>query len=983
MVGPTGSDSVLVWTRASTTADVSVRYGFLSDLSDAVETPPQRVTSARDFVAKVALTSLEPDNVYFYQTRVADPANAANFELSPIGMFKTGPSPEARRVVRIAASGDVDVTGNDLCDSIIAANADVFVSLGDMPYADGALTVPQFWQKHKDTRIDPVLQRMFRNVATLAVWDDHEVINDWDNRVNPTAVANGKTAWRDYFPVVDQPEIYRSQRIGRDVELFLLDCRAHRGNNDASDTAGKSMLGTAQLNWLLSSLSTSTATFKVVCSSVPLRYGTSGLGDTGNDLWDGYQRERETILRHVLSQRIRGVVWLCADQHWAAAHQHPEGVREYVVGPLSKGTRTPPFRAEPGLRWIGVERTWGLLTLLPGTPEPVLRVQIYGVGGLLYEDSVEAWPLANYVVETGAPDVGFVLNGVHHHRGAGLSVSLEAQPASNFDVHFVPRTTSRWRPSPLTFGVGRAESVHVSGRGQEVPDAAHPLLYSDSFDGVLAAAYQVVEESTLDGPAAWFTTGGQLVQASNVGGLPFDPSVPQKPGTFLRFGDAQWTDYTIEVSVRSRDDDNFGVFARCSNANNFYRVVFNRQFQYARLEKSVGGVMSILATDAGFKYRPLTWYRITLSVVGSRIRAYVDGELLFDVTDSALTQGNGALYTWSNHLTAFDDLSVRAGHALDAEVVPSLHDTFNDGTFTGWQIVDVGSGGPSDWRQEDGILRQLTDIGSGDPSVAALPKPGSVALNGSATATDYWFGASFRNVDDDAVGLVFRWTDADNHYRFSLDAQRRYRRLAKVVQGQWTLLWEDQQPYTVNLWHDIAVEVVGDRLRVFCDGAQVCDLRDSAHTQGRVGLYCWSSAGVEFDDVVQRQPYTDVASFAGRTQVGRVDLVGKAPQGVGGAWVLAMSLTRDVGIPIGFLNPGDPRTIPLDLDPLFIATLNPFPGLNGFRGIVPPDTTISAGVDLPNSSALRGQRVFVGGFVFSLTEFAIKDILPSVSLVFP
>jgi alkaline phosphatase D len=984
-VGPLGPDAVIVWTRASASADVSVRYGMLADLSDAVETTPLRVTAATDFIAKQQLTGLELDSVYFYQTRVADPNNVMNFELGPIGRFYTAPSSEARRVVRVAFSGDVDVTGNDLCNDILAANPEVFVSLGDMPYADGAGTVAQFLLKHKETRADPTLQRFFRNVTLVPTWDDHEVIDDWDNRVLQSAVTNGMTAWQQFMPVVEQRNIHRSLRWGRDLELFVLDCRSYRGNNDAPDTATKSMLGTAQLQWLLNALITSTATFKVICSSVPLRYGNSGLFESGNDMWDGYQRERDTILNHVLNNRITGVVVMTADQHWAAAHQHPEGIREYITGPLSKGLRAPPTRPDPGLRWVSAQRSWGLLAVTPGTPDPVLQVQIYGEGGLLYADAIEARPMASYVIEPNNPDVGFVLRGYHRYEGASTRTEMTARPPSNFSLDFAPGARTPWRPAPITFGVGSGERVWVAGRGQELPDAPNDLLYADSFDGTFnITAYQITDETTLDGPSAWFVSGGQLFQASNIGTFPFDPTVPLKPGTFARFGDPQWTDYTVHVRARSRDDDNFGVFARCTDANNYYRLVLNRQFGFARLEKCVAGVHTILVEDRTFRYQPLTWYALTFSVVGDRLRATIDGDQWLEVTDTALPRGNGALYTWSNHVTSFDDLWVRRGAAAAAGVAPLLRDTFNDAQLTGFTIVDSGTlEGPSDWQQSQGILRQLANIWGGSASAFSVPKPGTVAVTGNATWTDYFCGVNFRNPDDDGVGLVFRWTDADNHYRFAWDAQRRVRRLAKVVAGQWSVLWEDNQPFRQGLWHHIAAEVRGTRLRVFADGAELCDVQDTSHAQGKVGLYCWESAGVEFDDLLVRAPYIDVASFAGRSQVGRLELVGRAPRSAGGAYVLALSMSRNVGIPLFVLSPTDTRILPLDLDAFFTTTLNPFPGLNGFRGIVPQSGAIAASVDLPNSASLRGLRVYAGGFVLNLANLRVQDVLPSVQLTFP
>lgn len=984
-VGPVGADSVIVWTRASAVADVSVLYGLLPDLSDAVETPVVRVGAAEDFVAKMTLAGLLADNVYYYKTRVADPNNAANFELGQLGRFMTAPDRDARRVLRFAFSADVDATNNDLCAAILQANPEFYVSLGDMPYADGASSLAQFWQKHKDTRADPMLQDLFHNVDLVPVWDDHEVIDDWDSRSTGSFVQNGMAAWRTYLPVVDQRDIYRRLRWGRDLELFLLDARSYRGNNDAPDVASKSMLGSAQLQWLLNGLSASTATFKVVCSSVPLRHGNSGTDGCGNDAWDGYQRERDVILRHVLDNHIAGVVWICADQHWAAVHQHPEGIREYLVGPLSKATRVPPTRAEPEVRWLSAQNSFGLMAVTPGVPDPVLTVQIYGANGLLYTDAVEARPFASYVVETGNPEVGWVVRGGHRYQSVGTRADMAARPPGNFTLDFVPGRASPWRPRPITFGVGASERVFVAGRGQELPDAGHAVLYADNFEAqTFTANYRVTDETTFQGPSAWFTSGGHLFQSSDIGTFPFDPFVALKPGTYARFGDPQWADYTVHVRVRSRDDDNFGVFFRCQSADDFYRLIFNGSPGLARVEKCVAGTLTILSEDRTFRYQPSTWYDVSIVVVGDRIQAYVDGDLMFDVTDPAHVAGDCALYTWSNRITEFDDLWVRRGDAVTTAVAPLLRDSFNDAQLSGWQIVDSGTNeGPSDWRQSDGMLRQLANVWGGSAGAQSVAKPGTVAVTGQATWTDYWFGASFRNPDDDAVGLVFRWVDADNHYRLSWDQQRAYRRLAKVVNGQWTVLYEDAVPFRRGLWHHLAIEAVGSRLRAFVDGEELCDVTDSSQPQGKVGLYTWESAGVEFDDVLVRPPYVDVASFAGRSQVGRLELTGNAPQGIGGAYVLVLSLTRAIGIPLSILNPADPRVLPLDLDPLFTATLNPFPGLNGFRGTVSADGSIHASVTLPNSAALRGLSVYAGGFVVSLTELRIKDVLPSVQLTFP
>eukprot|EP01052_Picozoa_sp_SAG31_P001089 SAG31_NODE_35_length_31836_cov_10.841352_8_plen_181_part_00 len=120
-------------------------------------------------------------------------------------------------------------------------------------------------------------------------------------------LENGRRAFFEYWPLSGPPSephrVYRRRRWGPHVELLILDCRSYRGmhtvrcprsavqaggvsnpvaSNDAvpqleeahAEDAGAPMLGRAQHDWLLRSLLESTATWKFICSSVPLSFPT-------------------------------------------------------------------------------------------------------------------------------------------------------------------------------------------------------------------------------------------------------------------------------------------------------------------------------------------------------------------------------------------------------------------------------------------------------------------------------------------------------------------------------------------------------------------------------------------------------------------------------------------------------------------------------------------------------------------------------------
>jgi alkaline phosphatase D len=117
------------------------------------------------------------------------------------------------------------------------------------------------------------------------------------------------------------------------------------------------MLGLAQRDWLLEGLARSTATWKVVATSVTLSTPKpGGKLAPGNDSWargadgTGFQTELGMIINTILDRHVRNVVWLAADVHFAQVNVYdPDGdgivdFHEFVCGPLSAapGKALPP-----------------------------------------------------------------------------------------------------------------------------------------------------------------------------------------------------------------------------------------------------------------------------------------------------------------------------------------------------------------------------------------------------------------------------------------------------------------------------------------------------------------------------------------------------------------------------------------------------------------------------------------------------------------
>ena len=359
-------EEVLLWTRAS--REASVRFEVATDPSfaGAVTTPTVSATSATDYMVAAAVASLQPRTRYYYRALVSHTSTPAVINVSRVGRFVTAPDQTMAADVRFALSADfhwgVD-SRFDLLDKIADRAPEFFLNLGDFPYTDStpaATTLSRYRDKHKRIRALPAMRAFLSRVSTFSVWDDHEIENDWDARTSSSRVALGTRVWKEFFPIRPAAPagggIYRSFRWGKALEVFLLDTRYFRDSNGAPNNANKTMLGSAQRQWLLDGLSRSTATNKIVVSSVPLRFGT-----TGSDHWAGFRHERGLLFDHIRDNNIAGVFFLSGDQHWAAVHHHAEGFVEVQACPLTAFLREPPRTRDPHVVFLRKTHCYGMV----------------------------------------------------------------------------------------------------------------------------------------------------------------------------------------------------------------------------------------------------------------------------------------------------------------------------------------------------------------------------------------------------------------------------------------------------------------------------------------------------------------------------------------------------------------------------------------------------------------------------------------------
>ena len=399
-VGDVTSQSALLWLRTDGPMMVQVEWAPVSvwDLVSKMGTavaPVARTSrfttgSETDFTLTIPLEELTPATRYRWYVfaglrgHEGIPTEA---RVAARGEFTTLPDVKSHVPVTFAWSGDLGgqgrcrrgAAGYPIFDVMRAQQPDFFLFLGDTMYADNlcpsppnepgadflAMTLAEYRARHRDQRGAEALRRFLGSVPISVIWDDHEVRNNFAGSFD-SQMSAGRQALREYWPIRvaadDAHRLYRTVRAGADLELFILDTRQYRSRNADQDGPAKTMLGERQLQWLLNGLTESTATWKVIVTTVPLSISKGGgVAVPGNDGWaggtdgTGFERERQVIVDRILGRKMRNVVFLAGDVHYVQANVYdPNGdgtpdFHEFMVGPLSAapGPQTP---ASAGLR---------------------------------------------------------------------------------------------------------------------------------------------------------------------------------------------------------------------------------------------------------------------------------------------------------------------------------------------------------------------------------------------------------------------------------------------------------------------------------------------------------------------------------------------------------------------------------------------------------------------------------------------------------
>jgi alkaline phosphatase D len=391
--GDVSRESGMVWARTDRPARMLVEVSTSDSFADIRDGIAIDVLPETDFTGKVLLEDLPSGEEISYRISFADLAAPTILSEPQIGHFRTAAS--RARDISFVWSGDTAGQGWGIDEArggfrtyatMLRNRPDFFIHCGDNIYADcpipSELALPngEIWRNlvteeksraaveladyrgnYKYNLLDENLRAFNAEIPILALWDDHEVANDWvpgeirADHANTNAMllaARGRRAFSEFMPMrqtlAETGRIYRKISYGPLLDLFLLDMRSYAGPNGASrDSAagqGGHVLGAAQIKWFKRELLASRATWKMIAAGLPLAM----IGENAKDKEERLLCEAEIadLLAFIKRERLANLVWITADMHYTAAHRYsPDRARfqdfdpfwEFVSGPLHAG----------------------------------------------------------------------------------------------------------------------------------------------------------------------------------------------------------------------------------------------------------------------------------------------------------------------------------------------------------------------------------------------------------------------------------------------------------------------------------------------------------------------------------------------------------------------------------------------------------------------------------------------------------------------
>ncbi|MEV6876398.1 alkaline phosphatase D family protein [Amycolatopsis sp. NPDC051128] len=366
-------DSVVLWTRLAPAPLTPDGFGGMPDATYAVDweiandeafssiVQSGSVSAARASGHSVHIepTGLQPAREYFYRFK-------SSGYISPVGRTRTAPAAGAavnQLKYCFSSCQHWEEGYYHAYKGIVADDPDLVLFLGDyiyekksgrtakernprgLAFSEDVTTLAQYRARHAQHKTDADLQAAHAIAPWIVVFDDHEVMNDWNGTTSPAPAARKAAGFQAFYentpirstakPNGASIQLYRQLMWGNLARFHMLDTRQYRSAQvpDPAGDAGpacadmrstsRSILGATEEAWLLKQFESHPATWDFLGQQVFFATRDADGDKTtceNNDSWQGYEASRNRIQQGWVDRKVANPVVLTGDvhRHWAA-----------------------------------------------------------------------------------------------------------------------------------------------------------------------------------------------------------------------------------------------------------------------------------------------------------------------------------------------------------------------------------------------------------------------------------------------------------------------------------------------------------------------------------------------------------------------------------------------------------------------------------------------------------------------------------------
>lgn len=352
-------DRVIIWTRVTPKdslpeIEVTWQVALENDFAGIISSGTEITDPSKDYTVKVDVEGLEAEKSYYYRFIALN-------DTSIIGKTRTAAVNADSVRFGIVSCSNYEFGYFNGYARLADEQLDAIVHLGDYIYeygpgtygdsttgrrhlpANEIITLNDYRTRYSQYRLDPDLRAAHANHPFIAVWDDHEIVNNsyvdgaqnhqegegnYDIRKQIAAQV-----YYEWLPIRAEGTLYRKFRYGNLAELIMLDERLEgrtkqaEGPEDPSlNDPERSMLGDQQMEWLQNSLVNSSALWKVIGNQVIYSYLDWGheTFHLNMDSWDGYPGDQSALAKAINENDIKNIIFITGDTHsaWAFEATH-------------------------------------------------------------------------------------------------------------------------------------------------------------------------------------------------------------------------------------------------------------------------------------------------------------------------------------------------------------------------------------------------------------------------------------------------------------------------------------------------------------------------------------------------------------------------------------------------------------------------------------------------------------------------------------